>query len=98
LTKGKKRPKRRPIQEEPESCSEGDERNYIVPVETGSDSPSEAKAQEQDVARCRRRGVCGGKIQRKTFNHGFVGMVVDKDEGDWRLDELLQKYPTGHIL
>jgi len=44
LTKGKKQPKRRPIQKEPESCSEEDEQNYIVPLETGSDLPSKAKA------------------------------------------------------
>jgi len=44
LKKGKKRPKRRPIQKEPEFCSEEDEQNDIVPLKTDSDSLSEAEA------------------------------------------------------
>jgi len=82
LNKAKKRPKRRPIQKEPESCSKEDEQNHIIPLETDSDSPSETEAEEQDVADVKEGAFVVVKYKGKRSTIGFVRMVVGKDEGD----------------
>jgi len=91
LNKGKKQPKRRPIQKEPESCSEDDEQSHIVPLETDSDSPSEVEAEEQDVTDVEEEAFAVVKYRGKRSTIGFVGMVVGKDEGDWSFTKILHR-------
>ncbi|XP_067940202.1 WASH complex subunit 2-like [Watersipora subatra] len=95
LNKTKKQPKRRPKRKEPESSSEDDEQSGVAVLDTDSDSPSEEETQEPDVPDVVVKGAfVVVKYQGKRSTIGYVGMVVGKDDGDWKVD-FYKKTPQG---
>lgn len=93
LNKTKKKPKRKVIQRPIESSSEEEDDIGMI-IATDSDSPSEAEEVEPVSNEVVEGAFVVVKYDGRRSTIGYVGMVVGKEEGDWRVD-FYKKNPQG---